>query len=571
MAAGSFPALIPSTPSVVMPRHPHVAVRSTGGGESRIRLSNVRAGAQLTLAFEAIQTTEVYQLLAHWRTARGTAREFQISATNLGAMAAAGRALLLSTTWKYASPPTCEDICGGAAQKLLHTVKVELISQPRRVAAYINPTAPELSVPVTPTVISGGAFPARAAMIAGLITTADGWSLPGAALTTGQAWVTAGRFSAGGGDLIGGILSATASISGGSNTAGATSQPPSALGAGTSVSGGVFTLSGNMAGGTLSAGATMTGGALTIPPAWISLGANLSAEASLNPGLAGGGPSGRAFSAGATMVGGFFAATQNGAQLSASTSVARAVVISTPYSFARVALQIPGNGANNSTSIVDVSSNALTITRSGSPVISTAASKYGGASVRFNAATTDALSINNSALGVTTEDFWMEGWLKFFSQEIPTNFLINYNHDSTTYGAAEPSNHINIATLGGKLRFVLYAYPTANEQFYAAVDDLTVTLTDFNHFAAGRVNGELAVWVNGTIYQMTIPFRSGDKNIGTRSIRSIGNYVHIGARLRETGYFDNGIDAYMDDFRFVKATPPWGLGNFTPSGPHPTS
>lgn len=154
--AAPFPALIPSQPSVVMPRHPHVAVRSTGGGESRIRLSNVRAGAQLTLPFEAIDTSQLIQLLAHWRDARGTAREFQISATNLGAMAAAGRALLLSTTWKYAGPPTCEDICGGVAQKLLHTVKVELISQPRRVAAYINPTAPELTVPTYPVVIPGG-------------------------------------------------------------------------------------------------------------------------------------------------------------------------------------------------------------------------------------------------------------------------------------------------------------------------------------------------------------------------------------------------------------------------------
>ena len=569
--AAPFPQLIPSQPSVVMPRHPHVAKRSTGGGESRIRLSNVRVGAQLTLPFENIDTSQLIQLLAHWRNARGTSREFQIGVANLGAMGAAGRALLLSTTWKYASPPTCEDICGGVAQRLLHTVKVELVSQPRRVAAYVNPTAPELSVPVTPTVISGGAFPARAALVGGLVSTAGGWNLPGAALGTGQVWVTAGRFSAGGGDLIGGALSATAGLIGGANTAGAASQPPSALGAGTSVSGGVFTLAGNMAGGALSAGATMTGGGLTIPPAWISLGADITAQASVNPGLAGGGPSGRAFSAGATMVGGLFAATQNGAQLNASASVARAVVISTPYTFARVALQIPGNGTNNSTSIVDVSSNALTITRSGSPVISTAASVYGGASVRFNAATTDALSINNPALGVTTEDFWMEGWFKFFSQDLGSAFFLNYNHDLTTFAGSSGSNRINISTVDNKLRFVFYAYPSAGEQYYTAADDVTITLTNFNHFAAGRVSGELAVWVNGVMYQMTIPFVGGNKNIGTRSIRSLGNNVHIGARLRETGSFDNGIDAYMDDFRFVKATPPWGLGNFTPSGPHPTS
>ena len=165
----------------------------------------------------------------------------------------------------------------------------------------------------------------------------------------------------------------------------------------------------------------------------------------------------------------------------------------------------------------------------------------------------------------------MEGWFKFFSQYLSTAFYINYNHDTTTYAGAGGSNHFRIGSNGNKTRLVLYAFPSVNEQYYAAADDLTVTLTDFNHFAAGRVNGELAVWVNGTIYQMTMAFTGGNKNIGNRSIRSLGNYVHIGARLQETGYFDNGIDAYMDDFRFVKATPPWGLGNFTPSGPHPTS
>lgn len=402
----------------------------------------------------------------------------------------------------------------------------------------------------------------------GMISISDGWSLRGGSFSIGFAWVSGGKFSIPIGIMPGADLLSSVALVAGAPTM---SQPSAAgLGAGASVAGGLFTLTGTPAAAAITTpAASITGGQFSTTARNIPGGA-FSAAASLNAGFAGDGPGGGILSAGATMVGGLFAATQNGAPLTSTASVVGGAPF-VPYSFARVALLLPGNGTNNSTSIVDVSSNGLTITRSGSPVISTAASVYGGASVRFNAATTDALSINNAVLGVTTEDFWMEGWFKFFSQYLSTSFYINYNHDTTTYAGTEGSNRFEVRSIGNKTRLVLYAFPSINEQYYAAADDLTVTLTDFNHFAAGRVNGELAVWVNGTIYQMTMAFTAGSKNIGTRSIRSLGNYVHIGARLRQTGGFDNGIDAYMDDFRFVKATPPWGLGNFTPSGPHPTS
>ena len=545
--AAPFPQLIPSQPSVVMPRHPHVAVRSTGGGESRIRLSNVRAKAQLTLAFEAIDTSQLIQLLAHWRNARGTAREFQIGATNLGAMAAAGRALLLSTTWKYASPPTCEDICGGAAQKLLHTVKVELISQPRRVAAYINPTAPELSVPVTPTVISGGALPARAAMIAGLISTADGWSLPGAALTTGQVWVTAGRFSAGGGDLIGGILAATASITGGSNTAGAASQPPSALGAGTSVSGGVFTLAGNMAGGTLSAGATMTGGALTIPLAWISLGANLSAEASLNPGLAGGGPSGRAFSAGATMVGGFFNAPQNGTALNSTATLAGGVFSggsADPY-FSSVSLLLPFNGTDGSTTIIDQSVNALNPASIVNATIATAQSKFGSSS---------AALLGNGLITYTPQSL-----LQFdgdFTLELHVYTLNNL--DQVIGSSSSDGNtqifRVNESGYVGHLSF----YLNGSQVFEATAAG--ITNNTWHHLAICRSGTSTRMFANGQQVGAT-----NTTWAGTFRFDVIGAFFFGGSIY---GYRFNG---YLDNIRVTKGIARY-TSNFTPpTAPFPNS
>ena len=147
MAAAPLPPLNPAAITVVLPTHPHVAKRSTGGGETRIRLSNVRVAARLSLSFEAIDTADLQPFVAHWIGCRGTAREFAISAANLGAIAARGQAQLLSTTWKYAGPPKCVDICGGRDQRLLHTLEIELVSQPRRIAQYLDPANPLNSLP----------------------------------------------------------------------------------------------------------------------------------------------------------------------------------------------------------------------------------------------------------------------------------------------------------------------------------------------------------------------------------------------------------------------------------------
>ena len=151
--------LPPTTPGkidVTHPKHPHVAKRSTGGGETRIRLSNIKSRAILQLVYSNVETSQLRNFYQHWIETKGKAREFQIRPETLSIMAPAGRAQLLSMTWKYASRPTIEDICGGSAQSLLHTFKIELVSQPRRVAAYISPTDPGSSLPSYPMVVPGG-------------------------------------------------------------------------------------------------------------------------------------------------------------------------------------------------------------------------------------------------------------------------------------------------------------------------------------------------------------------------------------------------------------------------------
>lgn len=603
--ANLFPPITPDRGlTITQPKHPHVAVRSSGGGESRIKLSNVRVGAKISLTFSYISTDDLQAFRAHWNDARGTARDFQISAVNLGAMATKGMATLLSTTWKYASPPSCTDLCAGAPDSLLHIVEIELISQPRRVAAYINPTAPELSLPVAPSSIRGGMVVVRSAITGGLISTSGGWQLAGQAISTGQVWLVAGKFSTGQLSPLPGVdLTATAAI----NAVGPTvSEGETVRNATAGIVGGVFTLFGDMPGGTIASTASIVGGQITIPARAIG-GAGINATAALAQGHFGIVAPGGVLNSAAVLVGGQFSTTINGAALSAEASLeagtyAPTIVLGTistsatltagqytptinggdlsatasivggnaflQPAFASVALLVPGDGTNNSTNIIDLSNNALTITRSGSPVISTAASQYGGASVKINSATQDRLTVDSTVLNPGNTDFWCEAWMRWTGTS-GANFQIYLAHEVNFDGDSNNRLSLSRNSITGQLTASIQL--RVNTTFYGVTGSLANSLTTtFYHIAWGRVNGELAVWLNGVLSQTSLSGTSG-KSIGTATVSTRGNKMFFGPRAVTTGW-QNYPDVFIDDFRYVKATAPWGLNNFNPpTSAHPTS
>lgn len=133
MTTPAFPPLQIAQLVLSQPKHPHASVRSTGGGETRIRLSNIRVKSRLTFKLVNVNTSDLQSCLFHWNQARGTSRAFALQAASLGVMQTAGRNQVLSTNWKYASPPKCVDIVqgfqsDGISPKLMHTISFELNS-----------------------------------------------------------------------------------------------------------------------------------------------------------------------------------------------------------------------------------------------------------------------------------------------------------------------------------------------------------------------------------------------------------------------------------------------------------
>ena len=84
-----------------------------------------------------------------------------------------------------------------------------------------------------------------------------------------------------------------------------------------------------------------------------------------------------------------------------------------PY-WSQVSLLLHFDGANGSTAFTDSSSNALTVTANGNAQISTAQSKFGGASGLFDGDGDYAeLTSPSSAIGQISGDFTIECWVRW--------------------------------------------------------------------------------------------------------------------------------------------------------------
>ena len=82
----------------------------------------------------------------------------------------------------------------------------------------------------------------------------------------------------------------------------------------------------------------------------------------------------------------------------------------TDPNFANVSLLLHGDGANNSTTFTDSSSNNFTLSRVGDVKISTTQSKFGGSSIFFDGAG-DYLTLANNSVFTFPSSFTVEAWV----------------------------------------------------------------------------------------------------------------------------------------------------------------
>jgi hypothetical protein len=216
-----------------------------------------------------------------------------------------------------------------------------------------------------------------------------------------------------------------------------------------------------------------------------------------------------------------------------------------PLFFSNVSLLLHGDGPNGSTLIRDSSSRMNTVTPVGNAQISTAQSKFGGASIAFDG-NGDCLTIPSSAdFNFGTGDFTVEAWCRFDSAG-----------DVAIVSGRGPTN--------GSFMFRRLADNTLrlgrnNQAFDLSSAALSWSTGQFYHLATVKSGGTAYLFRDGVQVATGSNTQSYTMTTGSDSNWAVGAGQAIPSQST-LGLFING---YIDDLRITKGIARY-TANFTP-------
>jgi hypothetical protein len=197
-----------------------------------------------------------------------------------------------------------------------------------------------------------------------------------------------------------------------------------------------------------------------------------------------------------------------------------------------VVLLMHFDGSNGSTTFTDSSPNGLTVTASGGAQVSTAQSKFGGASLYVDG-NSAAIVDNSTALDLAGGDFTIEFWIHPSSLPV---FVLGYGDAASVAGSA-----ISFHSQGSW------------DFYYDGSSSLSLTppalsVGVWKHIAVVRTGSDVILFVDGQETDREV--------IGAGVINSVSSALSIGR------YAFGGLDGFIDEFRIVKNAV--YTANFTP-------
>jgi hypothetical protein len=202
-----------------------------------------------------------------------------------------------------------------------------------------------------------------------------------------------------------------------------------------------------------------------------------------------------------------------------------------------VSLLLHMDGSNGSTTFTDSSSNALTVTANGNAQISTAQSKFGGASGYFDG-TGDFLTVTNSnnVLTFSSDDFTIEFWL----YPLDTSTLQVFLDFRPDVQGAYPVIYVQSGTL--------HYYVNTGSRISASS---ALTTNQWQHVAVARSGTETKMYVDAV-------------QVGS-TYTDANSYDAPTCRIA-TSFDSYAANAYIDDLRITK-----GVARYTANFTAPTA
>ena len=214
-----------------------------------------------------------------------------------------------------------------------------------------------------------------------------------------------------------------------------------------------------------------------------------------------------------------------------------------------VSLLLHGDGTNGSTTITDSSLTPKTVTAVGNAQISTAQSKFGGASIAFDKVDDRLTLAASSDFAFGTGDFTVEAWL--YSRDVSAASRGWLQTSATTGGLAttysdglvifQGSDGSGVPASGG----ICVAIDGFN---FFGTGSIVLLANQWQHIAVTRAASTCRVFVDGSV----VGSRTSSANL-TASNLVIGGYY-------STSFL---YDGYIDDLRITKGVARY-TANFTP-------
>jgi Concanavalin A-like lectin/glucanases superfamily/Putative phage tail protein len=230
--------------------------------------------------------------------------------------------------------------------------------------------------------------------------------------------------------------------------------------------------------------------------------------------------------------------------LTAAASFIPGAAFSPDPLFSSVILLLYGNGTNGSTTIIDSSSAARTMTANGNASISTVEKKYGTASLFFDGAGDYIRTPYFSDLNFGTGDFTIEMWI--YPRTMPTSGFATLGsclRDSPAKGWRV------LLRPDGRIEFSAY---WSGSGFSGTIGGTPINASEWSHIAICRVGTVITFYVNGLVtYTTTGPAGSGP----------VATDVPFDIGFEQA--FIWPFNGYIDDYRITKGVARY-TGPFTP-------
>jgi hypothetical protein len=223
------------------------------------------------------------------------------------------------------------------------------------------------------------------------------------------------------------------------------------------------------------------------------------------------------------------------------------------------------NGTNASTTFTDSSSNSLSFTSYGGAQISTAQSKFGGASGYFDGDADIRMSAANSLFNFGTGDFTIECFLRITGDSLQGSTSFFNNIRSAIIASCFPTggNALNgwvfgisgnTTTTGTGFTFQNWVNATS----YETAVTTTLSKNTWYHIAAARSGTVTRIFLDGVL--------QASNTLGVQNITNNNLPLKIG-RLQfnyfNSIFLDGGLVGYIDDLRITKGVARY-TSSFTP-------